>query len=59
MAVQVNRNLDRRLKGLDHLIGIVGRDQAGHVLDADRIGPHGLQGLGPVDIILQVVDLTA
>ena len=57
--MQVNRNLDRRLKGFDHLIGIVGGDQTGHVLDADRIGPHRLKRLGPIDIVLQVVNLAA
>jgi hypothetical protein len=59
VAVQVNRALDRRLEGLDQLIGIVGGDQAGHVLDADAVGPHGLQLLGLVDIVVQIVDLAA
>ena len=57
--MKVNRHLDRRLERLHHFVGVVGRDQPGHVLDADRIGPHGLKGLGPVDIVLQVVDLAA
>ena len=59
VAVQVDGQLDRRFEGLDHGIGVVGGDQAGHVLDADGVGAHGLQVLGLVDIVVQVVDLAA
>jgi hypothetical protein len=47
------------LEGLDDFIGVVGGDQAGHVLDADGIGAHGLQVFGLVDVVVQVVDLAA
>ena len=51
--------LDRLLQGLDQLIGIIGRDQTGHVLDADAVRAHGLQVLGLVDVVVEVVDLAA
>ncbi|VTR68666.1 hypothetical protein DESC_720044 [Desulfosarcina cetonica] len=59
VAVQVNGCLDRGLEGLDQIIGVVGGDQAGHVLDADAVGAHGLQFLGLIDIIVQIVHFAA
>jgi hypothetical protein len=57
VAVQVDGHFEGCLEGLDQLVGIVGGDQAGHVLDADAVGAHGFELLGLVDKIVQVVDL--
>ena len=59
MAVQVNRRFNGRLQGFDQIIGIIGRQQAGHVFDADAVGPHTLEILGLIDIIVNIVDLSA
>ena len=46
---------DGGLQRLDQRVGVVRRDQAGHVLDADRVGAHGLQFLRLADVVLEVV----
>ena len=46
VAVDIHRDLDGGLQLLDQLIAGIGGQQAGHVLDADGVGPHLLQGLG-------------
>ena len=52
-------SLDGVLQGLDDRIGVIGGDQAGHVLDADTVGTHGFELFGLVDVVVQVVDLAA
>ena len=59
VAVQVDGYLDRRLEGLDQVVGIVGGDQTGHVLDADRVGAHGLEVLGFFDVVIDGVHIAA
>ena len=57
MAVELDREPDRTLQGADEIVGVVRIENPGHVLDADRIGAHLLEGLGFVDVVLEVVDL--
>ncbi len=57
--MQVDGRLDGFLEGRHQFIGIVGRYQAGHVLDADAVRTHGLQLPGLLYVVVDVVDLTA
>ena len=57
--MQVNRGLDRLLQRGDQREGVVGGDEAGHVLDADRVRTHGLELLGLLHVVVDVVDLAA
>ena len=59
MAVQMDRCLHRLFQGLDQGIGVIGCDKTGHILDTDGIGAHGLQVLGLLDVIIQVVNFAA
>ncbi len=59
MTVQVDRRFDRLLQGLDNGIGVIGRYQPGHILDADAVGAHGLEVFSLVDIIVDVINLSA
>ncbi len=53
VAVQVDRHLDRLDQRADQIIGGVRRQQAGHVLDGDGIGPHLDQLARLLDVHLQ------
>jgi len=55
----MNRHLAVFLQCLDHIVGIIGGDQAGHVFDADRVRPHGFQVFCLLDIVVEVVHLSA
>ena len=57
--MQVDRNAYRRLQRLDEVVGIVGGDQAGHVLDADRVGAHIDKLFGLADVVVEVIYLAA
>ena len=46
VGVDVNGQIDRFPDGLDQIVGGVGGEQGGHVLDADGVGAHFLQALG-------------
>ena len=59
MAVQVNRSFAHFLDRLDNGVGVVGSDQTGHVLDTDGVGAHGVQSLGAVHVVLQIIDIPA
>ncbi len=59
MTVQVDRRFDILLQGLDNGIGVIGRYQPGHILDTDAVGAHGLEVFGLVDIIVDVINLSA
>ena len=59
MAVQMDRNRHRCFQRLDHLIHIVRRDHAGHVLDTDRVGTHVDQFLGLADVVIEAVNIAA
>ncbi len=59
MAVQVNRRFDGRLQRFDQIIGIIWRQQAGHVFDANAVRSHLFKIFGLVDVIVDVVNLSA
>ena len=59
MAVKVNGRFHVCLERLDKFVGIIGREQAGHVFHADTVGAHCLQGLGLINVIVDVVDIAA
>ena len=55
VAVDVNRDADGLLQLLDQIIAGIGGEQTGHILDADGVCTHLLQGLGVVCKVLVVV----
>ena len=59
MAVQMNGRFDGLLEGLNHIIGVIGGDQTGHVFDTNTIGAHGFKVFGLVDKIVDVVYVAA
>jgi len=59
MGVEVQGDPDGLPELGEQREGVVGRQDAGHVLDADRVGAHLLQGPGLRDIVGQVEDLAA
>jgi hypothetical protein len=54
-GVQVDRDADFLLQGLDQLLGGEGLEQPRHVLDRQDMGTHALQFPGEIDIILERV----
>ena len=55
MRVQVDGQADLLLEGGDELLGGIGLEQAGHVLDGQHVRAALLELLGEVDVILQRV----
>ena len=55
MAVDVYGDLDGVLQFRDQVIAGVGLQQASHILDADRVSAHLLQGLGILGKVLIVM----
>ena len=55
MAVQVDRQIGRCTQRLDQFEGRLWRQQAGHILDGDRVGAHCFQGLGQIHEIGGIV----
>ena len=55
VAVDIDRDGQGVLQLLDQIIAGVGSQQASHVLDADGVCAHLLQGLGILDVVLVVV----
>lgn len=55
VAVDVHGDGNSLFQGLHQFIGRVRRQQAGHILDADAVRSHLLQGLGVLGEILVVV----
>ena len=56
VAVDVHRDGQGVFQLLDQLIAGVGGQQTGHILDADGVCAHLLEGLGVLDVVLVVVD---
>ncbi len=56
VGVELHRDLDGLLDGLDDLVGVVGRDHAGHVLEDEGVGPHLFGLLGEVDVVVEIED---
>src|SRR5689334_12071585 len=54
--MQMDRDLHRRLQSAYEMIGIEGGQQAGHVLDAERVSADILQLFGEIDVPVDVVD---
>ena len=55
----MDRDVDLGLDRLDQFVGVVGRQQAGHVLDADGIGPHAgelFRHLDKVGVVMNRAD---
>ena len=48
----MDRQVDNFLDGLDQVVGDVGAEQRGHVLDAQAVGTHGGKLLGQLHIAL-------
>ena len=59
VGVELHRDLDGLLDRLDDGVGVIGGTHPGHVLQADRIGPHRLDLLGELHVIIQVEDRAA
>ena len=55
VAVDIHRDAQGLLELLDQVIAGIGGQQTGHILDADRVGAHLLEGLGVGGEILVVV----
>ena len=52
MGMQMYGNVELILQGRDQIEGVVWCNQTGHVLNADGVGPHVLEYLGFVKIVL-------
>ena len=55
VRVQVDGDADLLLEGAHELLGGVGLEQAGHVLDGQHVGAAALELLGEVDVVLERV----
>ena len=58
MRMQLDRNLDRTLQRLDQVIGLIGSEQSGHILDADGIRTRIFNALRVFHIIVRGKDRT-
>ena len=54
--MELDRDLDGLLERLDELVSVIGSEQSGHILDADRIGAHLLELLCVLGVVLGGVD---
>ncbi len=55
MAVNINRDADRFLEAAHEVVARIGCQQTGHILDADGVGTHLLEGFGIGGIIFIIV----
>ncbi len=58
MGMEVQRNLHNLFELGDQSVGIVGRNNSGHVLDADGIGAHRFKLLAQLEVVGHVEDLS-
>ena len=56
VTVDIHRDGQGALQLLDQIVAGVRSQQTGHILDADGVCTHLLEGLGVLDIVLVVVD---
>ena len=59
MGVELQRHVDRLLQRPEQLVGVVGREQAGHVLDAQAVGAEADQRPRTPDVVVEIVDRPA
>ena len=55
MSVKLDGKICRGLEGADQLLGFVGNEEAGHILDADGVGAHVLDIFCDVHPVLFVI----
>ncbi len=59
MGVEMQGKLGDLLQRRDEIVDVVGRDDPGHILDADAVGAHRLERFALVHEIVEIEDVAA